>query len=542
MFKKSILLCVIGALLTGCSSPEDEKSSGQDNTSNQDNNSNNESQPIPVASLISNSNFTEPKNGNAAFDMQVRLDASYNEELILNYSVTAITADNRDVKEVTDGKLTFPAGSKQANIEVTVFGDEFDENDETFQIELLPSNNIKLGKISKALVTIVDEDDTPTVRFKNYDGELAQAAEGSGRFVIPVELDTLSQRQVTIPFGISGLATLEQDFSYQPAINELVLPPETKSAFIELDLLPDSLPEGGETIIVTLQESQNAALPQDGKSYTILIPGDVSLNDTGIVSHFAGGNTYEETANSDYPKQDAQFGKDAGTHVDFDGVAAFSFTKLDHSGNPLPSNSDSWRCIKDNNTGLVWERKATAHELPEVRDEELKELLQGNPDLYEWANLNYNSANYRYTWYNPDDSANGGSVGTKGEQFVNMNTPISEMCAFPNDRQASYIGNTARECSTQAYVNAYNELAICGFKNWKLPTIEKLRSLSDYETGELDQRFFPNMASGTYLSSSASADGTGAVWCLNTQNNRVQLCNKQIYNHVMLVREENNEN
>ncbi len=33
-----------------------------------------------------------------------------------------------------------------------------------------------------------------------------------------------------------------------------------------------------------------------------------------------------------------------------------SFTKLDSNGNPLPDSATSWETVKDNNTGLIWQK------------------------------------------------------------------------------------------------------------------------------------------------------------------------------------------
>ncbi len=35
----------------------------------------------------------------------------------------------------------------------------------------------------------------------------------------------------------------------------------------------------------------------------------------------------------------------------------FDYVKLDGSGNVLSDNSSTWSCVKDMDTGLVWERK-----------------------------------------------------------------------------------------------------------------------------------------------------------------------------------------
>ena len=38
----------------------------------------------------------------------------------------------------------------------------------------------------------------------------------------------------------------------------------------------------------------------------------------------------------------------------------FSYTKLDNNGNILANNATDWACVKDNVSGLIWEKKQTS--------------------------------------------------------------------------------------------------------------------------------------------------------------------------------------
>ncbi|MCI5157524.1 MAG: DUF1566 domain-containing protein [Candidatus Electrothrix sp. AUS1_2] len=82
---------------------------------------------------------------------------------------------------------------------------------------------------------------------------------------------------------------------------------------------------------------------QKGTTKPVAVTG--ALNDTGIVT--TAGSTGAE---------DADHGRDSdsATNSDADGHAGFSFTKLAADGSELDASAESWYCVQDNVTGLVW--------------------------------------------------------------------------------------------------------------------------------------------------------------------------------------------
>lgn len=158
-----------------------------------------------------------------------------------------------------------------------------------------------------------------------------------------------------------------------------------------------------------------------------VIPIPWGINDTGANKCSSFDQQMIPCPVAGYPDQDGQFGRDFRFPNAADGHAGFSFTKLDANGDPLPADASDWRCIQDNVTDLIWEKKTTA----------------GN-------DLQYSGSTY--TWYNPDPTQNGGHAGTAG----------GGICS----------GNIL--CDTNAYVTAINALQLCGKDNWQVPTHSQL--------------------------------------------------------------------
>ncbi|MDX2320463.1 MAG: DUF1566 domain-containing protein, partial [Moritella sp.] len=310
---------------------------------------------------------------------------------------------------------------------------------------------------------------------------------------------------------------------------------------IILDFIADDIPEGGESLILQLSPPDNAELGELN-TFTFLISGDVGLNDTGITTWYDGSSFSSLVPDSGYPGQDADFGRDSQANEGFDGPDAFSFTNLDDDGNVLPPLDVNARCVQDNRTGLVFELKQAGQILPTTGGETLRKALQdqidaGN-DPYILAHRNWQANNFKYYWFNSDNTTNGTGAGAQGNKFVIPTYPISSICAFPNENMSNYnVDSTA--CNTQIYADTLNSSSLCGFQDWKLPTIEQLRSIHNYREILLPINgtdFFPNKKIGEYISASPSADGTGAIWCMSSDTGQVRLCRKNSPAFVRMVR------
>jgi hypothetical protein len=209
-----------------------------------------------------------------------------------------------------------------------------------------------------------------------------------------------------------------------------------------------------------------------------------NLNDTGI-----GGNQCYKAGNSTLisctdpeaiglnSQQDGMVGRDFGNSDDSDGKLGFSFSEVPSAVGGNYARTD---CVKDNITGLMWE---------------------GKPDTGLRGGLNPNST---YTNFDTGDQIN----------------------AITN---------------AQGYVNAVNAAGLCGYTDWRLPTVSELQSIVDYGVASqgptIDGNWFPSTQGNWYWSSSPYVGNSSLAWLVSFGNGYVGNGNRYYgYYYVRLVR------
>jgi hypothetical protein len=187
-----------------------------------------------------------------------------------------------------------------------------------------------------------------------------------------------------------------------------------------------------------------------------------TLNDSGIVQGGIDNNGINrDCTGTDIELQDCFHGRDATDNNNGDGKAGFSFLKLGISGKKLSPAADTWSCVKDKVTGRVWEVKTN------------------DGGIHDFKNV--------YRW------------GGKGaDQYGNQ---------FYND--------------WNALLNASNGGALCGYRDWRLPTRKELESIIDFGATQpaIDEDYFPwtihySGGSRYYWTTSVFAGDEGDAWSI----------------------------
>jgi hypothetical protein len=143
----------------------------------------------------------------SAIDTQVRL----------NINPAGTTAQNGnggnpgDDFDIDEGVLTIPAGEREAEIEITIFNNDADtEENETVALVLSDPVNAELGTPSTHTLTIRENAQAAEVGFQNAG---VSRDENFGVAIARLVLSEATNANVTISFGVGGTASAGFDYS-----------------------------------------------------------------------------------------------------------------------------------------------------------------------------------------------------------------------------------------------------------------------------------------------------------------------------------------
>lgn len=260
--------------------------------------------------------------------------------------------------------------------------------------------------------------------------------------------------------------------------------------------------------------STESPVTNEGKRWLLFLPAilagnqknteppiitDTSLNDTGITLKV--GST---------GKEDGDYGRDVTDNDSTDGHAGFSFTKLDSAGNALDVAAESWFCVQDNVTGLVW-------------SSDQKESFRWNAIEGLVNNANTESLCGKTDWRLPEV-----------RELLSIISYDADSYTAGNTVDTTYFGDTRVNPQTGKLVWYWTATAVNEDTQWGVTfqpvydTSEKYVSLSNtLSTGELELQSV-RLVSGTIATSNFTPIGdgstvqdnnTGLIWkrCLEGQ-------------------------
>lgn len=213
---------------------------------------------LSIASLSVN------ENGGPAV-LAVTLSGKSAGTVTLTYGTTDGTATSADYT-TTNGSLSWGPGETGAkSFSIPITNDALDEANETLTISFsgvaVSGGHPALSTTSgSGVVTINDDDATPTVQFTDINGTalptltLAETTGLTG--AISARLNAVSGQTVTVPFTVTGTASAGSDFTL--TASPLTIPAGTQQVAATISVIGDTVNEENETIILTMGTPTNA--------------------------------------------------------------------------------------------------------------------------------------------------------------------------------------------------------------------------------------------------------------------------------------------
>ncbi len=163
-----------------------------------------------------------------------------------------------DYAAVADFDVTIPAeaAAGSASFTLTPTDDDVDEADETIDV----TGALTGATVTKATLSLTDDDTAPTVSV----GDATAVAEGDDTsattdMTFTVALSAASGKAVTLPYTLSGTATVDDDYD-DPTTKSVTIAAGDTEADIVIAVKGDTLDEPNETVIVTLGSPVNATV------------------------------------------------------------------------------------------------------------------------------------------------------------------------------------------------------------------------------------------------------------------------------------------
>lgn len=235
----------------------------------------------------------------------------------------------------------------------------------------------------------------------------------------------------------------------------------------------------------------NAATMTAFKDSPFVISG--ALNDTGIAASqcYQVGNIIllacgSAEAATQFSNADGLSGRDANpdTNDNSDGKLGFSFTSVQALG------SDPGGCVQDNVTGLMWEVKTSD-----------------------------------------------GGLRDKAKVYTNYD---SDLTAQKIDGSVPSLAEINAATNSVGFKNSVNTQGLCGFNDWRLPTVDELHSILDYGVTDpgpaIDANWFPNSMGWMYWTASPMVDNPAHAWYVYFTYGTVTYGVRDLSSHVRLVR------
>ena len=226
--------------------------------------------PQPTVSVAVQTFRTEGAQGTSGnASVEVRLSNPSFQTITVSFATASGSATAGTDYVTTSGDVTFNPGDTLKTIAAQVNGDNIDEINETFLVNLTSPVNATLGTAQGTV--LIQDDDGPTLSIG--DVSVTEGNSGSKNAVFTVTLSSASVQDILVNYSTAdGTAFSNVDFQ-RIFSNTLFIPAGATSATITARVFGDFAIENDETFFVNLQFPSNATIA-DGQGQGTIVNDD----------------------------------------------------------------------------------------------------------------------------------------------------------------------------------------------------------------------------------------------------------------------------
>lgn len=259
----------------------------------------NDNDPTPSVTFEASSQTTFEESG--LVEMRINMSAVSGLDVTIPFSIVApSTLSGAGVDySITSSPITILAGATTASIYITPTHDLLDENHEYLRVQLGTPTNATLGMTDLQILTIRDDDPTPTVTFTTAS---QSSTDETGTMTITAQLSAVSGLDISVPFSVNGLSTATNTSDYLISTSPIAISAGSSSGSVTITIVPEILEENDETVIIDMGVPTNATLGTN-TTHTAIITNDdhipsIPNNFVGAVMSGSVSLTWDDSAHA----------------------------------------------------------------------------------------------------------------------------------------------------------------------------------------------------------------------------------------------------
>ena len=220
----------------------------------------------PPTITIDDVRIGEGNAGQRTAAFRLKLSAPSGQVVRVNFATEGSSATSSDDFVVVANEIAFTTGNVYAYARVLINGDELNEPDETFFVNLSSPTNATISD-NQALGLILNDDSAPALTIN--DASLTEGDEGIKNLTFTVTLSKASGQTVTVKYATAdGIARSSSDYTAKSGTLSFAAGQISKTISVVIN--GDTQVEGDETLFILLTGATNASVGRARGTGTIL--------------------------------------------------------------------------------------------------------------------------------------------------------------------------------------------------------------------------------------------------------------------------------